>query len=214
MKSLRMSHFGLRRFKAIPDLAFENLFILDRSSTISFSPLTWSSIHLLFSPVLKIKRKQAWNGSFDSKGKLLMVSGCDVEVPFESSIRSLKFSGCEHYIRIKTLHRLNARLQFLIQLQENNKRLFRFNICYEIFFFNFKMALEQFFCHFLHGYVGYLSMVYFGVNLISKSLRKKATTWNATFLPIWIIWNSTSVLQDPNSVFFSISKMVFSVDLD
>ena len=57
--------------------------IHERLSTISSPTLTWSSIHLLFSPVLKIERKYAGNGSFDSKGSWRWCKG-DVEVPFKS----------------------------------------------------------------------------------------------------------------------------------
>ena len=57
--------------------------IHQRLSTISSPTLTWSSIPLLFSPVLKIERKHAGNGSFDSKGSGWWRKG-DVEVPFKS----------------------------------------------------------------------------------------------------------------------------------
>ena len=65
-------------------LAFETFFsIHHRPSTISSPTSTWSSIHLLFSPVLKIERKHAGNGSVDSKGSWWWCKG-DVEVPLKS----------------------------------------------------------------------------------------------------------------------------------
>ena len=57
--------------------------IQQRLSTISSSTLTGSSIHLLFSPVLKIEKKHAGNGSFESKGSWWWCQAY-VEVPFES----------------------------------------------------------------------------------------------------------------------------------
>ena len=52
-------------------------------STISSPTLAWSSIHLLFSPLLKIERKHAGNGSFDSKASWWGCKG-HVEVSFKS----------------------------------------------------------------------------------------------------------------------------------
>ena len=75
-----MSHFDLHRFQSHSWLAFENfLSIHQRLWTISSPTSTWSSIHLLFFPAIKIERKNAGNGSFDSKGSWSWCEG-DVEV--------------------------------------------------------------------------------------------------------------------------------------
>ena len=62
--------------------------IYQRLSTISSPNLTWSSIHLLFSSLLKIKRKHAGNSSFDSKGSWWWCKS-NVEVPFKSWLISI-----------------------------------------------------------------------------------------------------------------------------
>ena len=52
--------------------------------------LTWSPIPLLFSPFLKIERKHAGNGSFDSKGSWSWWWKGDVEACFRSRVFSFR----------------------------------------------------------------------------------------------------------------------------
>ena len=63
------------------------------ASTFSSSSLTWSSIHLLFSPVLQIERKHTGNGNFHSKGSWWWCKG-DVELPFQKLIFFLSSGLC------------------------------------------------------------------------------------------------------------------------
>ena len=79
-ESLKMSHFDL--LEAIPDLPSTIFFYTLPAFDYFFFTLTWSSVHLLFSSLLKIERKHAGNGSFDSKGSWRWCKG-DVEVPFK-----------------------------------------------------------------------------------------------------------------------------------
>ena len=65
-----MSHFDLRRFKAIPDCVFENYLLSIEAFDCFFFHFNLSThSHLPFFFILEIERKHAGNDIVDSKGR-------------------------------------------------------------------------------------------------------------------------------------------------
>ena len=83
-----MSHFDLRRFKAIPDLPSRIVFCTFAAFNYFYPTLIQSSIHLLFSPVLKIEKTHAGNGSFNLKE---VDDGVRATLRFLSKVESFPF---------------------------------------------------------------------------------------------------------------------------
>ena len=116
-----MSNFDLRRFKAIPDLPSRIFLYSLTPSTISSPTLAQSSIHLLFSPLLKLRESM--------QGRAVLTRR-EVDDGVRTTLRSflssgLGWNGPKKYSTptVNNLKRLNFKLmnKFFVFVRERGR---------------------------------------------------------------------------------------------